>query len=61
VIELLRAAQAEDVLVAVGGTIPAQDIAELKQVGVSEVFTPGAATQHIVDFLRSAVAERGVR
>jgi methylmalonyl-CoA mutase C-terminal domain/subunit len=59
VVELLRAAQAEDVLVAVGGTIPAQDIPELKQVGVSEVFTPGAATQDIVDFLRSAVAERG--
>src|SRR5215207_1712007 len=61
VVELLRAAQAEDVLVAVGGTIPTQDIPELKQVGVSEVFTPGAATQDIVDFLRSAVAERGVR
>ena len=61
VVELLRAAQAEDVLVAVGGTIPARDIPELKQAGVSEVFTPGGATQHIVDFLRSAVAERGVR
>jgi methylmalonyl-CoA mutase C-terminal domain/subunit len=61
VVEPLRAAQAEDVLVAVGGTIPAQDIPELKQLGVSGVLTPGAATQDIVDFLRSAIAQRGVR
>ena len=41
VIELLREQDAEDVVVTVGGTIPAQDIAELKELGVAEVFTPG--------------------
>ena len=55
VVELLRAQQAEDVLVTVGGTIPADDIPELKELGVSEVFTPGAPTQDIVDFIQSSV------
>ena len=59
VVELLRAQQAQDILVVVGGTIPAQDIPELKELGVAEVFTPGAPTQDIVDYLQSAVAERG--
>jgi methylmalonyl-CoA mutase C-terminal domain/subunit len=55
IVELLRDQQAEDVLVVVGGTIPAQDIPELKQLGVAEVFGPGASTQDIVDFIRGAV------
>jgi len=55
IVELLRSEQAEDVLVVVGGTIPAQDIPELKQLGVAEVFGPGASTQDIVEFIRGAV------
>ena len=55
VVELLKEQQAEDVLVTVGGTIPADDIPELKALGVSEVFTPGAPTQDIVDFIQSSV------
>jgi methylmalonyl-CoA mutase, C-terminal domain len=58
VIELLKEQDADDVVVTVGGTIPAQDIEELKELGVAEVFTPGAPTQAIIDFLRSA-AESG--
>ena len=59
VVELLREQNAGDILVVVGGTIPAQDIPELKELGVAEVFTPGAPTQAIVDYLQSAVGERG--
>ena len=55
VIELLRAQDAGDVVVTVGGTIPAQDIPELKELGVAEVFGPGASTQDIVAFVRGAV------
>ena len=55
VIELLREQDAGDVIVTVGGTIPAQDIAELKELGVAEVFTPGAPTQAIIDFIQGAV------
>jgi len=55
VIELLEAQDAGDVVVTVGGTIPAQDIEELKGLGVAEVFTPGAPTQAIIDFIQGAV------
>ncbi|HVW16953.1 MAG TPA: cobalamin B12-binding domain-containing protein [Solirubrobacteraceae bacterium] len=58
VVELLREQGAGDVLVTVGGTIPAGDIPELKRLGVAEVFTPGAPTQAIVDFIRDGVAAR---
>ena len=55
VIELLREQDAGDVVVTVGGTIPNQDIPELKKLGVAEVFTPGAPTQAIIDFIEGAV------
>ena len=55
VIELLREHDAGDVVVTVGGTIPAQDIPELKELGVAEVFTPGAPTQAIIDYIQGAV------
>jgi methylmalonyl-CoA mutase C-terminal domain/subunit len=55
VVELLREQDAGDVLVTVGGTIPAQDIPELKALGVAEVFTPGASTADIIEFLRGAI------
>ncbi len=56
IVEGLRANEADEVLVVVGGTIPAEDADELKRLGVAEVFTPGAPTAAIVDFLRSALA-----
>ncbi len=55
ILDLLRANGAEDVLVVVGGTIPGEDVVELKERGVAAVFTPGAPTSEIVDFLRGAV------
>jgi methylmalonyl-CoA mutase, C-terminal domain len=55
VVELLNAQDAGDVIVTVGGTIPDQDIPELKQLGVAEVFTPGAPTAAIIDFIKGAV------
>src|ERR687889_2774552 len=58
VVELLNQQEAGDVVVTVGGTIPADDIPELKQLGVAEVFTPGAPTQAIIDFIRTAVSQR---
>jgi methylmalonyl-CoA mutase, C-terminal domain len=55
VVQLLREQEAGDVIVTVGGTIPAQDIPELKQLGVAAVFTPGAPTSDIIEFIRGAV------
>src|SRR4051812_2320926 len=55
IIELLAEQEADEVLVTVGGTIPADDVEELKRLGVAEVFGPGASTQAIIDFLQQAV------
>jgi methylmalonyl-CoA mutase C-terminal domain/subunit len=55
ILDGLRAQGAEDVLVVLGGTIPTDDAEELKSNGVAAVFTPGAPTSEIVDFLRSRV------
>jgi methylmalonyl-CoA mutase C-terminal domain/subunit len=56
ILELLRSEQAEEVVVTVGGTIPADDIPELEKLGVRGVFTPGASTQQIIDFIREETA-----
>ena len=58
IVELLREQDAEEVVLTVGGTIPAEDIAELKELGVAEVFTPGASTDEIVEFIENAVTQR---
>jgi methylmalonyl-CoA mutase C-terminal domain/subunit len=55
ILELLREQGVDDVIVTVGGTIPSDDIDELKQLGVAEVFTPGATSQQAIDFIRGAV------
>jgi methylmalonyl-CoA mutase, C-terminal domain len=55
VLELLREQGADDVVVTLGGTIPSDDVKELKELGVAEVFTPGAPTDQAVDFIRNAV------
>jgi len=55
VVTLLKEQGADDVVVTVGGTIPAEDIPELKKLGVAEIFTPGSTTQDIIDFIRGAV------
>src|SRR5207248_6075523 len=56
VVDLLKQQGAEDVVVTVGGTIPNEDIPELKKLCVAEVFTPRASTQEIVDFIQGSVS-----
>src|SRR3978361_877000 len=53
VIELLRARDAGDIVVFGGGIIPEADLAELQEMGVARVFTPGATTYEIVDWVRA--------
>jgi methylmalonyl-CoA mutase C-terminal domain/subunit len=55
ILALLREQGAEDLIVVVGGTIPNDDVIELMQQGVAAVFTPGAPTSEIVEFLRARV------
>lgn len=58
VLELLKQQGADDVLVAVGGTIPADDVPRLKELGVAEVFGPGTPTPQIVEFFEREVPKR---
>jgi methylmalonyl-CoA mutase C-terminal domain/subunit len=55
VVELLRERDAEDIVVFGGGIIPEADIPELSRLGVAKIFTPGASTQSIVDWVRANV------
>jgi methylmalonyl-CoA mutase C-terminal domain/subunit len=55
VLELLRERDATDITVFGGGIIPDADIAELERLGVARIFTPGATTTEIVDWVRSAL------
>jgi methylmalonyl-CoA mutase C-terminal domain/subunit len=55
IVQLLEGQGAGDVVLVVGGTIPNEDIAELKQLGVAEIFTPGSSVQGIVDYIQQAV------
>ena len=59
ILDGLRENGLEDVLVVVGGTIPVEDADELRSQGVAAVFTPGAPTSEIVDFLQQAVPAGG--
>ncbi len=56
IVALLEEQGIDDVVVIVGGTIPGDDIPELKRLGVAEVFGPGSSTEAIIEFVRSAVA-----
>ena len=56
VVELLRERGADDVVVFGGGIIPEGDIPELEKLGVAKVFTPGATTTEIVEWVRSSVS-----
>jgi methylmalonyl-CoA mutase C-terminal domain/subunit len=60
VTELLKQHKMDDVLVVVGGTIPAQDVATLKDAGVAGIFGPGTAMEEIITFIRKNVKPRGV-
>jgi methylmalonyl-CoA mutase C-terminal domain/subunit len=55
IMELMKKDKLDDVLVIVGGIIPDPDVAKLKELGVSEVFQPGASTEDIIAYVRQHV------
>ncbi len=56
VLKIMHEHGLDDVLLFGGGIIPESDIAELKRMGLGEIFTPGASTQEIVQYLESWAA-----
>jgi len=61
VLDLLRQKGIDDVVVFGGGIIPPEDILELKRRGVAEIFTPGATSQEIIDWVRAHVRPRDIQ
>ncbi len=59
IVDLLRESGMDDTLVVVGGIVPQEDIAVLKQKGISEVFLPGTSTEDIVRFISENVRSHG--
>ena len=57
VVDLMKEKELNDVLLFGGGIIPDEDIKKLKEIGVGELFTPGAPTTEIIEFLRKWVTE----
>ncbi|HLJ66384.1 MAG TPA: cobalamin B12-binding domain-containing protein [Chloroflexota bacterium] len=55
ILELLHQEDAGDIIVFGGGTIPEDDVRTLKQMGVAELFTPGASTLEIVEWVQAHV------
>lgn len=58
VMELLREQGSEDILVFGGGIIPDEDIEQLREMGVSAIFQPGARTEEIIDYLLSNLTSK---
>ncbi|NLU76981.1 cobalamin B12-binding domain-containing protein [Micromonospora sp. HNM0581] len=56
-LELLDERQARDIVVFGGGIIPEADLPELERLGVAKIFTPGATTASIVEWVRDNVAQ----
>ncbi len=57
VMNLLQEKQMTDVIVIVGGIVPDEDAARLKQLGVAAVYQPGASLDAIVEFIRGSVKQ----
>ena len=57
IMNLMKSKGIEDVLLTGGGIIPEEDIKQLKQLGVGELFTPGASTVNIADYIKQWVSE----
>jgi len=60
VMDLMRQQKMEDVMVVLGGTIPAQDLDQLSKAGVAAVFGPGTPMQEIIQFIRTNVKPRAL-
>jgi methylmalonyl-CoA mutase C-terminal domain/subunit len=55
VLDLLKGADASDIIVFGGGIIPKADIVDLERMGVAKIFTPGATTHEIVEWVHSTL------
>ena len=58
VLKLLKEKKADDMILFGGGIIPEEDIGKLERMGVGKLFTPGASTTEIVEYLKEEIPKR---
>ena len=58
IVEGLKRKGMKDVLIVAGGIIPEEDVPALKEIGIEAIFRPGAMTQEVVDFIKTAIARK---
>ena len=58
ILRLLKERGGDDILVLAGGIIPEKDIANLKALGIREIFLPGTPTQELVNYIRKEAGEK---
>jgi len=58
ILKLLKEKGGEDIVVLAGGIIPDKDIANLKALGIREIFLPGTSTESLVEFVRKEAGRR---
>ena len=58
IVDLLTEKGADDIIVIGGGIIPIDDIPELKNKGVREIFQPGTSTEEIIQYIKSTVNQK---
>ncbi|MBE0416020.1 MAG: cobalamin B12-binding domain-containing protein [Dehalococcoidia bacterium] len=58
IMERLKEKGLEEVIVVAGGIIPEEDIPSLEQMGIRAIFGPGTTSQQIIDYIKSAIAEK---
>ena len=61
VTELMKSADASDILLVVGGVFPDEDVEEMKKIGVAEVVSQDTPPAEIVEVIRTLVAARCTR
>lgn len=61
IIELLKAKNADDIMLVGGGVIPDDEVVELKKMGVKEILLQDTPPQALVETMKRLVAERGPR
>ena len=61
IVEGLKQKGLNHVLIVAGGIIPGEDVPVLKKLGIEAIFRPGAMTQDIADFIKTAVANKRQR
>ena len=58
ILELLKENNAEDISVVGGGIFPLEDVPKLKEIGIKEIFEPGAKLKDIIDWVSSNISPR---